>query len=475
MRVNEVSMEEHRNEGVGETGDPPPPPQKTRRPSASSGTIPTCENPEKISSETQLKGLAYLKLFPAFQTEQREDDKGCTAQRVTKAVSSSRTDKIDVKHVYTEVDFAIGSQFIRYALDDSESISDLGRGGVVSDYSSPTKTNRVRHPLQSPELSPLHSVAAPHAPRFTLIGSQGHDVKNRPNICTLHLVPQSQLRCTVPALISPSHVVTATLRTQDEHPRCDIWETIIENKRSAGRKEASGYTTVPSSSIQEPRGGLVVRLLNCKLGEPGFDSRKKAAPWFSYVGIVADDAAGQQVFSVISRSPRPCIPTLLHNHVVLLASALKTSIYHFPTPRAPDVGCSTAPLRHSIRRPANSGAMFVDPRIGSASKTSSFSGFIRTTIPLLKRNYFRRTPRRWRCTGNRELPTGMCDGGELDLVTRGRLKLLELRLNSHVYTRASDVGSLAAAPVLRHTWQYVPYKYAIGSVIQGVSIKLRSN
>ncbi|KAJ8873818.1 hypothetical protein PR048_024654 [Dryococelus australis] len=33
--------------------------------------------------------------------------------------------KIDVKHVYTEVDFAIGSQFVRHALDDSEPIADL--------------------------------------------------------------------------------------------------------------------------------------------------------------------------------------------------------------------------------------------------------------------------------------------------------------------------------------------------------------
>ncbi|KAJ8870995.1 hypothetical protein PR048_027298 [Dryococelus australis] len=35
------------------------------------------------------------------------------------------TDKIDFKHVYTEVDFAIGSQFIRHALGDSEPIADL--------------------------------------------------------------------------------------------------------------------------------------------------------------------------------------------------------------------------------------------------------------------------------------------------------------------------------------------------------------
>ncbi|KAJ8888748.1 hypothetical protein PR048_008240 [Dryococelus australis] len=34
-------------------------------------------------------------------------------------------DKIDVKHVYTEVDFSIGSQFIRHALDGSEPLADF--------------------------------------------------------------------------------------------------------------------------------------------------------------------------------------------------------------------------------------------------------------------------------------------------------------------------------------------------------------
>ncbi|KAJ8869265.1 hypothetical protein PR048_030837 [Dryococelus australis] len=43
------------------------------------------------------------------------------------------------------------------------------------------------------------------------------------------------------------------------------------------------------------------------------------APAFSHVGIVPYDAAGQRVFSGISRFPRPSIPALLHTH---LASAL---------------------------------------------------------------------------------------------------------------------------------------------------------
>ncbi|KAJ8870029.1 hypothetical protein PR048_029040 [Dryococelus australis] len=46
------------------------------------------------------------------------------------------------------------------------------------------------------------------------------------------------------------------------------------------------------------------------------------APGFSHVGIVPDDAAGQLVFSEMSRFPRPCTPALLHIHLVSSSSAL---------------------------------------------------------------------------------------------------------------------------------------------------------
>ncbi|KAJ8894910.1 hypothetical protein PR048_000217 [Dryococelus australis] len=65
--------------------------EKTRRPAASSGTIPTNGNP------------------------------GATPPGIE---SGSLEDKIDFKHVYTEVTFDIGSQFIMHALDDSEPIAD---------------------------------------------------------------------------------------------------------------------------------------------------------------------------------------------------------------------------------------------------------------------------------------------------------------------------------------------------------------
>ncbi|KAJ8871020.1 hypothetical protein PR048_027323 [Dryococelus australis] len=44
-----------------------------------------------------------------------------------------RVDKIDIKHVYTEVDFVTGSQFMRHALDDSEPIADLQGNNLYKD------------------------------------------------------------------------------------------------------------------------------------------------------------------------------------------------------------------------------------------------------------------------------------------------------------------------------------------------------
>ncbi|KAJ8883439.1 hypothetical protein PR048_015282 [Dryococelus australis] len=42
----------------------------------------------------------------------------------------------------------------------------------------------------------------------------------------------------------------------------------------------------------------------------------RATPGFLQVGIVPDDAAGQRIFSRISSFPCPCIPVLLHSHLI---------------------------------------------------------------------------------------------------------------------------------------------------------------
>ncbi|KAJ8878395.1 hypothetical protein PR048_018973 [Dryococelus australis] len=67
-------------------------------------------------------------------------------------------------------------------------------------------------------------------------------------------------------------------------------------------------------------GGVVVRLLACPPGEPC------SIPGSSHVPILREDATGRRVFSGISRSREPNIPALLHTHLALSPSALKTSM-----------------------------------------------------------------------------------------------------------------------------------------------------
>ncbi|KAJ8880576.1 hypothetical protein PR048_017046 [Dryococelus australis] len=69
------------------------------------------------------------------------------------------------------------------------------------------------------------------------------------------------------------------------------------------------------------RGGAVVRLLFCHLGEP-VSIPGGVFPGFSHVGIV--QLVGS-FFSGISCFPRPCIP-LLHTHLTSPSSALKTQM-----------------------------------------------------------------------------------------------------------------------------------------------------
>ncbi|KAJ8891018.1 hypothetical protein PR048_010527 [Dryococelus australis] len=90
--------------------------------------------------------------------------------------ANSFHDKIDVKHVNTEVDYTIGLQFI-------------SRAPCISWVE--LAVNRVRFPdfriWESCRTMSLRSGSAPSSPRFTLIGSQDLAVKSHPNLSTLDL------------------------------------------------------------------------------------------------------------------------------------------------------------------------------------------------------------------------------------------------------------------------------------------------
>ncbi|KAJ8872618.1 hypothetical protein PR048_026224 [Dryococelus australis] len=101
--------------------------------------------------------------------------------------------KIDVKHIYSEVTFAIGAEFIKHALDDSEPIEDL-QGKKVANTLLPG-TNRVRFLAGSlPNFLTWGSCRT-----IPLIGgfSRGSPVSSRPCITVLL---QTHLASPSPAL-----------------------------------------------------------------------------------------------------------------------------------------------------------------------------------------------------------------------------------------------------------------------------------
>ncbi|KAJ8879967.1 hypothetical protein PR048_020588 [Dryococelus australis] len=212
---------------------------------------------------------------------------------LTDALSDFRPDKIDVKHAYMEVDFAIGSRFIRHALDDHEPIADLQGNkyqvpyarweeltqvGIFKWYF--TYTRAVDH-LNSSWCFDVWMVFYPHNHVYTR---------------------------TSPALELHTPPVIDNLSTK--------YAVIASDSAAAGQ---TPHRHLPGG------GGLVVRLVDSHQGEPSSIPGGVASA-FSRVGIAPDDATARRVFSGVSRSYRPFIPALLHTHLVSPSSALNSSM-----------------------------------------------------------------------------------------------------------------------------------------------------
>ncbi|KAJ8897412.1 hypothetical protein PR048_002758 [Dryococelus australis] len=176
-------------------------------------------------------------------------------------------DKIDVKHVYTEVDFAIGSQFIEQALVDSEPIADLQGASAIL----PGVTRSVSGKLlacrsdTSLVLRALHSQSGNGYAHITRIATPSR-----------------------PCVLTYSARGLAVV----------YWDNPI-----------SGTSKI----IRE--GAAVAELLACSPFPQG-DQGPSRATGFSHVIIVLDDAIGQRVFSGISRFSLPSpIWAPLHTHL----------------------------------------------------------------------------------------------------------------------------------------------------------------
>ncbi|KAJ8898441.1 hypothetical protein PR048_003801 [Dryococelus australis] len=172
-------------------------PEKTRRPAASSGTIPHAEvNPRATPLGLNLVRLGGRQVFRRISNKlewKSRKRQAVLQRRVGGGGSQAKGVRIVARRVV------------------QERMSDLSKGGTVAerlDCSPPTKENRVQSPgrvtpgfsqvVIVPDdvagrrvflgdiqfLPPLHSGAVPSSPHYTLIGSQDLVVKSRLNLST---------------------------------------------------------------------------------------------------------------------------------------------------------------------------------------------------------------------------------------------------------------------------------------------------
>ncbi|KAJ8870414.1 hypothetical protein PR048_029436 [Dryococelus australis] len=87
-----------------------------------STALPQALHAKEREKEKRLSGTNVSELSCIVGTSRRHQT---PCWRNTQGTNYAIRDKIDFRHVYTEVDFAIGSQFTRHALDDSDPIADL--------------------------------------------------------------------------------------------------------------------------------------------------------------------------------------------------------------------------------------------------------------------------------------------------------------------------------------------------------------
>ncbi|KAJ8873339.1 hypothetical protein PR048_026973 [Dryococelus australis] len=117
------------------------------------------------------------------------------------------------------------------------------------------------------------------------------------------------------------------------HPGSDVTCASVFAHRTAHgkcRREKKLRRTTVRMTRGYDSGG--VRLLASHQGEPS-SIPSRFSPGLSQVGMVPDDVVGLRVFSGISRFLRPCIRTMLHSHIISLSSFLKTFAEELDGPR----------------------------------------------------------------------------------------------------------------------------------------------
>ncbi|KAJ8870979.1 hypothetical protein PR048_027281 [Dryococelus australis] len=276
-------------------------------------------------------------------------------------------DKIDFKRVYTDVTFAIGSEFIRRALDDSAPIADLqGNKKRIPQCQMWGNTGITANEQTSEGHSPLDQFISHHSLlHFKFLGLNprpGREGNVRAGwfsngdfimVCTIHVYISRGAR----SVTEPGHSYSRPPYDRVTPRNCFaffMFRTLcaprsLRNDRrptqwvAAGQSHVydhvavwrvvKGFLNIQISSPlpfryahwrEGPR-WVVVRLLASNLGEPG-SIPGGVPPGFSHAGIVPDDVAGLRIVSGISRFPHPFILVMLHTPLNSPSSVLKTSM-----------------------------------------------------------------------------------------------------------------------------------------------------
>ncbi|KAJ8877999.1 hypothetical protein PR048_022462 [Dryococelus australis] len=208
-------------------------------------------------------------------------------------------DKIDVQHVYTEVTFAIGSQLIRNAQDDSEPIADLQRNKHRVPYCQ--REYGVECTPQQLSVKLLDFCCADKT-TVKSVDRREYGVECTPQQLSVKLLDFCCAdKTTVKSVDRVSEEIRAALNS----------EVLTADK---GLFIAhSRYCFLPIAVSQ--CGAAVVEWLACSPSNKAIRVQSRAGSL--RVGIVPDDTTDRWVFSRISPFfPRPCIPALLHSNLI---------------------------------------------------------------------------------------------------------------------------------------------------------------
>ncbi|KAJ8869303.1 hypothetical protein PR048_030877 [Dryococelus australis] len=213
-------------------------------------------------------------------------------------------DKIDVNHVYTEVDFAIGSQFIRHALGNS----DLRRPyrSLAPQPQNERKKNQIAYLAVAAWLKEFLR------PRPKSVGALGATETCTSNSLIASTRKALNWRAVLPPIsllskdVPRSDLTFGTKISAQPHPVSEVYCAEIFDLGQNGRQSPLG----PHPPLEHALCLLrvaVVRLLASYQGKPDLITGG-IAPGFSHVRMVPDNDVGRRFFSAIS-----LFPPLLHS------------------------------------------------------------------------------------------------------------------------------------------------------------------